>query len=137
MADVLTTEITVPHGADEYVFRIPSPRDYGKMAVRARALRMADDPDGASEYGLDRFTASMYRGMALFEVLLSRASVTWPWTQTDKGLVIRSENFPPQAIKTLVEVFEGFDESLTKFLYGGVGDGVEAGAEAVAGQPNP
>lgn len=132
MSDVTTTTIVVKNGADEYTFRIPSPRDYGKMNVRARALRMADDPDGASEYGLDRFTASMYRGMALFETLLTHASVKWPWTQTEKGLIIDSKNFPPDSMRVLVEVYEGFDAELTRFLYPGVGDGEQTGGEAVA-----
>jgi hypothetical protein len=136
MADVLQTELVIKNGSDEYTFRIPSPRDYGKMNVRARALRMVDDRDGASEFGLDPFTVSLYRGLALFEVLLLRASVQWPWVQTEKGLVIDSSNFPSAAIRTVVEVYDQFDSELARFLYPRTGNAEQDGAAPVESQPN-
>lgn len=115
-AEVLTNTITVRHGSDEFTFRVPSPMEMASIGVRARALRMRADPvGGGSEWGLDELTSLIYRGCALFELLLVKATVEWPYTQTKQGPVVDATKFPAAETLTLPEVYGGFEEQLATF----------------------
>lgn len=137
MADFQQNEIVVTTKAgDEFRFRVPSPRDLAAMGLRARALRRVESPDDPSEWGLDYYTQQLYRAFALFEVLLKKASVAWPWSEREgeKGLVVDSSKFPAEVVPTLLDVHEGFASQLATFHQGGTRDSLPTGAEGVAGQ---
>lgn len=122
MTDLTQTTLDVKHGDDVYTFEIPSPILLGKMAMRAAALRRQADPSsGGSEDGLDFVTWAMFRGMALFEVLLRKSDCkdNWPWSEVPNGattkLVVDSAQFPPGTEDILVEVNGLFTQSLAAF----------------------
>lgn len=103
-----------------FVFRIPTVREYAKIGARAHELRRTDSPStGGSEFGMDFFTIDLYRGMALFETLLSRADAkdNWPFTTDATGKpVVDSTTFPPRATRTIGEAYRGFEEQYNAFL---------------------
>ncbi len=123
--DLTQTTLDVKHGDDTYTFEIPSPILLGRMNMRAAALRRQADPtSGGSEEGLDFFSWALFRGMALFEVLLRKSDCkdNWPWTEVPSGgttkLVVDSSKFPPGTEDTLVEVNGLFTQSLAAFHAG-------------------
>ena len=136
-ADVLTDSLTVKHGEDDYTFRIPGPLEFGRVSLRARTLRLRDEPTAGSEAGLDGFTRDMYRGAALFECLLKQASVKWPFTMAGASVVVDSSKFPNDKALVLADVYEGFDNQYATFLRRGAGYDKSSGEEAVAGSPDP
>ena len=132
--EVLTDTIHIEHeDGDTFTFRIPSPMQYAKLTLRARALRMRDEPSATSEVGLDGLTRDLYRGAALFELLLVQASVKWPWTVASGVLVVDSANFPPDVTFVLAEVYSEFESRLATFLARRPGNAKPPGGEAVAG----
>lgn len=113
-----------------FVFRIPSVREYAKMGARAHELRRMDSPStGGGEYGMDGVTSDIYRGLALFETLLSRADAkdNWPFTTDATGKpVVDSDKFPPTATRSLIDAYRGFEAEYARFLAGGTREGVVA-----------
>jgi hypothetical protein len=136
-----TLEITSGEdsGKETFVFRIPSVREYAKVGARAHAMRAADSPTtNGSEWGLDPASVDLYRGMALFDVLLERADAVdnWPFTEVGGKPVVDSSKFPPRSTPTVINVARGFDEAYRRFLDGGDGDGKPVSQSPVGGQPN-
>ena len=136
MADILTDTLTIKVNNDEFVFKIPSPREQNKVKLRAAALRRQDDPTSYGfEEGLDWISINSYRGMALMEMLLQKSSATWAFTPGDNGVMVCDSAKFPNTIgyETFAEVWATFSKSLDDFR--GVGDkpGQPAGGEAVAG----
>ena len=117
---VLKGKIEVEVGSEKFIFKLPSPRDVAKMGNRATAMRREDSPDfGGSEWGLDSLSSDLYRGMALFDILLVSANTknSWHLSKTDKGaFVIDSSKFPPFATVTVVEAYRSFTEKHERFL---------------------
>jgi hypothetical protein len=123
MTDLTQTTLDVKYGdTDVYTFEIPSPILIGKMAMRAASLRRQADPtsDG-SDAGLDFFSWSLFRGMALFEVLLRKSDCkdNWPWTEQMVAgatkIVVDSSKFPPGSESIVTEVYAAFNQALTTF----------------------
>lgn len=127
--------VVTTKAGDEFRFRVPAPRELAALGLRARALRRADNPDDPGEWGADFYTQQLYRAMALFETLLEKASVTWPFCerQDSEKPVVDSSTFPPESVPVLIEVHEGFADQLATFHKGRSGNGVAPGTENVAG----
>jgi hypothetical protein len=137
-ADITQTTIDVVSGSETFIFRIPSVREYAKVGARAHELRRADSPTtNGSEWGLDPMSIDLYRGMALFEVLLEKADAkdNWPFTEIGGKPGVDSSKFPARATPIVIDVSRGFDEAFRKFLEGGVGDGKPASEGDVGMQP--
>lgn len=142
-SDLLQDTLTVtwpPEGAsvETFVFKIPGVQDYARIGSRAFELRRAAAPrTGGDDWGLDPLTSSLYRGMALFELLLVRADTkdNWPFTEQNGKPVVDSSQWGPRAVRIVPGVTGRFDEAFNRFLDGGVGDGESAGQETVDGQP--
>lgn len=143
MADVLTDKLTVTVGGEQYVFKIPSPMEQIEIGVKAAALRRRHDFTGGGwEEGLDQASFMLVRGIVVLQVLLRQSSAKWPYSESrdDKGAVTVSvdpDKFPPNVTPTIIQVYQGFSEALARFFTGGAESGDTAGAETVAGQPNP
>lgn len=134
-AELTQTTIEVVSDEETFVFRIPSVREFARVGTRSHALRAADSPTtNGSEWGLDPMTADLYRGMALFEVLLERADCkdNWPFTEVDGKPRVDSSKFPPQVTFTVIDVQRRFDEAYRKFLDGWSGNGVKSSKGPVA-----
>jgi len=121
MSDTIPSEIPVTIGegeeAETFTFRVPSPRDSAKLGTRALAMRRADDPTSlGSEFGLDYMTIDLYRGMALLELLLTTATVEWPYSKDTKGQpVVDSSKFPPDSTTKIQRIYQGFQKALEDF----------------------
>ena len=121
-APVPVTEdnIEVVVGGDHFYFRVPSPRDYARLGMRAAALRRQDSSGFGDDLGLDDFTASLYRSFAILETLLVKADVAWPYTETKTGVpVVDHTKFPPSKTPQLVEIARGFEDKFYTFLGSG------------------
>jgi hypothetical protein len=124
-APALTTDaISVScENGDSFTFRLPGARDYARIGARAHELRRQDSPStGGADFGLDYLSQDLYRGFALFEVLLAKADAknNWPYTADATGKpVVDSAKFPAQAIPVIPEAYRKFEAELSTFLSGG------------------
>ena len=120
MADLTQTTFDVSVGADTFIFKVPSVREYARLGIRSRELRRADSPTGTGdEWGLDGTTADLYRGMALFETLLQKADArdNWPYSTDDSGKPsVDSSKFPPQATQSVILAYQWFETQYQRFL---------------------
>ena len=139
-AELTQTTFDIPtSNGERFICRIPSVREYARVGARAHSMRIADSPaTNGSEWGLDPLSSDLYRGMAIMEVLLSKADAkdNWPFTERENKPVVDSTKFPPFATLTVVEVGRGFDEAYRRFLDGGAGDGERTGESPVGDEPS-
>ena len=138
MSDLTKTTVDVVVNDETFVFRIPSVREFAKVGARAHELRRADSPStNGSEWGLDPTSIDLYRGMALFEVLLEKADAkdNWPFSESNGKLVVDSSKFPPRVTFAVIQANRGFDEAYSRFLEGGDGDGKSSSEDTVVNQP--
>ena len=138
-ANVLQNTIEVPYESETYVFRVPTPYDHIGIGARQREiLRKIEPASGGDMTGLDAYTYTLLKALATFEKLITRGTTaTWVWTADAKGLpVVDASKFPPQSVLLVMEVVDAFESALDRFLFGRPGDGVPAGAETVASEPD-
>lgn len=129
-------ELTVSVAGETYQFKIPSVRDEARIGSIARFLRAQDDPEhiGTAE-GLDFNTFIAYQAMATMQVLLLRASTSWPFSAGKDGKpVINPDEFPDDA--PVMEVYEGYLDALS--IFRGEGTKPQSAGEPASmdGQPN-
>lgn len=141
MTDVLKTELTVPYGPkgkeDTFVFKIPTLHDEIKIGARMEKLHRTIDPEwnGFSQ-GLDGGTLYALRAAATLELLLIKASVTWPFNEDAAKVVgVDSGKFPVDKAAEALGVYAAFDDALAKFRSGGAPDNGSTGEKALDGQP--
>lgn len=132
---MLQTDLEVKHGADIYFFNIPSMYDEIKIGARMRDIHAEISP-GFTVNSLDGTTLYYLRACATFDVLLTKASVSWVFSQNKTGPTVDSSKFPRDKFNTILEVFTGFDSALATFRKGGDSDDDTASAEAVVGSEN-
>jgi hypothetical protein len=124
MSDSDIIPVTIGEGEEQQIFnfKVPSPRDLARMGARAKAMRLRDDPSSnGEEFGLDPLTQDLYRGCALLETLLKKASCkdNWVYSADANGApMVDSEKFPPQYTLLIREVYQGFIAALSTFLTG-------------------
>ena len=126
MTDILENTIKITAEGEEFVFRVPSPKDYARIGIVAGAMRRNYDPQFiGSEYSVDQFTSELIRAMAIMVVCLEKSTAKWAFTP-EKGkdgkesLVVDPDSFPPQATKILVQLPTLFDQEVGRFLGEGV-----------------
>lgn len=142
-SNVLTNTITVRVEDEDFEFRIPSPMDVAKIGSVAAGIRRKFDPEGIGyEDGLDINTIILVRAMATMEVLLEKSTAKWAFSETKDArgqvsVAVDSSKFPPTATGMLYEIYNKFQEEVTRFLGRGAGNAEPASAEPVASQPNP
>ena len=122
-ASPLATTLEVKLGQDTYVFKIPTLHDEIAIGSRMSTLRRAIDPSWDGFTLLDGTTQYALRAAATFELLLQRASVTWPFSEgLDKKPVIDSSKFPADKAHVTVQAYERYEAALNRFRYGGAED---------------
>jgi hypothetical protein len=116
MADPIQTSLKVPVREDTFEFRIPTIHDDIAIGSRATKLRRVIDPgwngfdpiaDAMAQYSLD--------ACATMEVLLDKASVTWPFTPSQNGPIVDSSKFPADKVNDVLEAYSGFRQALATF----------------------
>lgn len=140
-SNVLKGTLTVKHGDDEFVFRVPSIKDDIRIGQAARLIRAETDPNGyGGEDGLDENAVLLSRFLAMFRVLFESTSAPWLPIKTEqrgKEMVslVDTDNIPNDRVNAVAEIGLMLEAEVARFRAGGAGDRSAAGAEAVAGQP--
>lgn len=147
MPDVLQDTFEVEVGGERYTFRAPSIRYRFEVGGRSADIRRRGSPEaylnernGTIDWGVDGFS----RSCAVLELYLVRATTPWPygtesvaeidWAKPPK---VDFEKFPPGREDTVDALAAAFTEGLARFREGRNPDGRPAGAQAVAGEPDP
>lgn len=134
-SDLTKTEIIIPYGGDDYVFKIPGLMDDMRVGVRARNIRRQADPNDPGEFGLSDEVVLQVRAMASFEELL-RKGPRWPWIADAQGKpLVDSLKFPDDRAGDVTAIYLLFLQQVNSFRLGRDTNGGQAGTEAVAGQP--
>jgi hypothetical protein len=140
MKKTLTVEIGPDAGSkDSYEFKIPTLWDEIKIGTQIEKLHRAIDPtwNGFSQ-GLDNNTLYTLRAAATLELLLLKASVTWPFTPDAKNEpVVDSGKFPEDKAAEAILVYSTFDDALARFRSGGTIPKVPDGTKVVEGESSP
>lgn len=107
-------------GAEEFIFRVPTPLEKASIGVRSSALCRRMDPVAGDVDRLDFETWCLVRGMVVMELFLEKANVTWPFSETKdaKGgitLAVDITKFPPGKEGTIAEVGASFQPALDRF----------------------
>jgi hypothetical protein len=136
MADEpIQTTILVKHQSGDYEFKIPSLHDEIAVGARMDKIHRAIDPTwNGFTRGMDLDSEYALRAAAVFEVLLKKASVQWPFEATPAGPIVNSALFPPDKALTVMEVWQGYNDSLATFRQGGNSNKPAAPTETVASQ---
>lgn len=119
---VLQNAIEVPFKGDTFSFRIPTILDEVKIGSRLREILRRADPESQGQVaGLDWMTFNRLEACAGFEILLEKASATWPFQEDShtKRVTVSSAAFPPAQAETVLTVYQGFQEALRTFRAGG------------------
>lgn len=105
----------------QFTFEIPTPRQAALIGVRARKLRLEDDPTSTGdEEGLGMETMLLYRAMATFEVLLKRTSDRRLMTPDKDGKPVCDSSKWDRTISFdyIWGVYEGYLKALDSFRSG-------------------
>jgi hypothetical protein len=139
MADPLQTTFDVQVGNDTYTFRIPSIKFDVQVSYRAWDVRKRCEPEGGGVLaGVDTAAYNFSRYAAYMELYLDRATVAWPFSVGAGGVPrVDFERFSSEHLDDVYAVGAAFDEAYARFRRGGDTDGRPAGAQAVAGEPDP
>lgn len=112
---LLTKSVTVEHEGKTYVFRLPAPRDYIRIGIESRKLRIKEDPESrGSEEGLDEQTVVMCNAMATFVVLYERGDNDWVVTPGDTSSLVIDPSKWGFGVP-FMEVFIKFTQELSNF----------------------
>jgi hypothetical protein len=120
LKQTLSIKIGEDDSAEEFTLRVPNPMDRARIGVREAAIRRQLDPMG-SFVGVmvDDETFFLIRGMAILEVLLEKASATWPYTEVknERGAELRVDinAFPPGKEDIIAEIGRRFGDELDRF----------------------
>lgn len=134
MAELLKDTITVEVDGANYDFAIPGYSEEMRVGIRERDIRREIDPAtrGSSD-GLDYETNFLVRTAAVFEVLLKRASVEWPFSPGPDGKpIVDHKKWPKEHVTTAAKVGTQFGIELGRFRSGGTADGDGASPQTVA-----
>ncbi len=147
MSDTLKQTLTLTIGEDsekeEFTFRVPTPMDKARLGVREASVRRSLDPmGGGAGWGIDDETFFLIKGMVALEVLLDKASVTWPYSEfkPERGaaeLRVDIDAFPPGKELVISEIGRRFSEELDRFHRDRAERQRPAAAETVAGGQHP
>lgn len=102
----------------QFVFQIPTPRQLGIIGIRARKLRMDDDPTtNGWEDGLGWEAAMLYRAMATFEILLKQTSDRRFLSADAEGKPVCDSSKWDRSLLSdyILEVYEGYNQALDSF----------------------
>lgn len=124
-------------GTSVFEFAIPTLADEIKLGIRERNIRRELDPDaGGDPAGLDMNTILIVRAAAIFELLLRKANVEWPYSLGPNGPAVQYKNFPAEKSTEVVNASLGFQAALMRFRGGGAGNENAEGGETVGGEQN-
>lgn len=130
----IPSEITVEHNGEKYIYKIPSVHEEIRIGVLMDSMRRRQGGAGGDMESLDNWTRILLRACVNMEVLLKKASVTWPFTVGTAGPAVDSSKFPENKISELIEVQIKFDDLLSSFRAGGNPDQPPITTEAVVSQ---
>lgn len=147
MSDSLKQVLTITVGEDsekeEFTFRVPTPMDKARLGIREAAVRRSLDPmGGGAGWGIDDETFFLIKGMVALEVLLDKASVTWPYSEfkPERGpaeLRVDINAFPAGKELVIAEIGRRFPEELDRFHRDRTGRQGPPAAETVEGSVDP
>ncbi|MDE3023127.1 MAG: hypothetical protein KGI54_14975 [Pseudomonadota bacterium] len=122
MSDLLNNTITVKIGDDEFVFKVPSPKDYIQIGMHAAALRRAMDPQHIGNVqSIDAYTYELIQSVAVMQVCLQNSSAQWAYSEVEDGngkasVQVNLDKFPPKAITVLAQINDQFEAEVSRFL---------------------
>ncbi len=137
--DFLNNQIVIRAKSGEtFTFKVPSMMQFAAIGCAAAAMRRSLSPDGIGLIStLDRGTADAVWGFAMFEALLVKASVEWPFSKDADGKpVVKAANFGAEHTVEFEEVVALLDDALFQVRSGRVANGSSNTQQAVDGGGN-
>jgi len=112
--NILHDTITVTHGNETFVFRIPSLKDRMKISSLAAKLRRETDPDGMGlAMGYDAGSSMLFEAVASFMTLVKEAPPRWLKPDAAGNPIIDLDNMTEDT--PVMEVMNQFYIELDKF----------------------
>jgi hypothetical protein len=111
----LKNEITIEHGGETYVFKVPSIKDRIDIAATGADLRKKADPErNGITLGYDPGAVLFTDTIATFMVLLKSTSAKWVYAgDTSNNPKVDLDKWPDNV--PVMEVVNQFNEELEKF----------------------